>query len=288
MTRLKLLFAAVALSVALPALAYSSASVSLGPIKIELVDLNPTDGITPSIDYSISSGSFAEVSQTSPLGAVSDSDYSGYSAGTSRPTAANAKFGSAEASAGTIAAVAPAHGAMLASGKADDFISSTAEEASFAANAHASMGFELSRNTMAIFRVEVLYTAAGRAGFGDSVFSSVGGSMTASSCRHDFGCQRSEREFTHNNRAYSRRPGQPGSFDEVGSFTMAVWYVNLDDGVPYCCSGDLDVFVGASGTTYMNQVVLPEPASFALLLSGLALVGVAARRRASVTGASSS
>jgi hypothetical protein len=148
MTRLKLFFAAVALSAALPALAYSSASVSLGPIQIELVDLNPTDGITPSIDYFISSYSRAEVSQTSPLGAASDSDGSGYSAGTSRPTAAYAKFGSAEASAGAIAAVAPAHGAMLAAGKADDFISSTAEEASFDAYARASMGFELSRNTI--------------------------------------------------------------------------------------------------------------------------------------------
>ena len=275
---LTLAAATVAALCATSAFAASSSSVMIGALNVQLFDLDPLDGIAPSITFASSgydSYSTAYAYQSNPYGYDYQSNY-----GTTpwADTASSATTSLVSANASLSGAAANGQGATLtAAGAAADFTSPNYDYASYSANVTAPYysyynSFTLSANTALVISAAATVTAAAN---GHSIYAdyaqanaslylwgagpSGGGSQSAYDSASVYG---------------SSYLGQ-GPWTATDSRTLGASFLNLTSGD---MTGNLQVNVGAYGTTYASPV--PVPAAVWLMGSGLlGLAGIARRNQ---------
>lgn len=281
-------FAAVAVVaaaslLAAPAWSASSSSASIGPLSITLFDLNPGDGITPSITFSQGAG----------LGSVAEAfvEYaSGASAGNAQvgsgPWAsvmADVPMGSVYAAAQVAQAGPAGNGALLsAAGAASNVAGPLGLFQSYAARAYVpesldlSATFTLSANTFAIFSAPstVIAQAQGVSALNcgclsDYAYANVSFDVFGPGL-NGAGSQSSWDYLEIAVSSYL--PGDTQSDSQ--SRSLSVSFANSTSGD---LSGVFAAYVSVDGQAFANPV--PEPETYALMLGGLGVVALAAARR---------
>ena len=265
MKRSACLFTVVGALCATPVLAASSATATLGPLMLELVDLDLGDGIAPSVTF-LDNNSIvgAGVSR----GGIGDSNQ-GVGASAFDPGSVSALLAGVQSTA-FIGGSGTAFGSSFtASGSAADFIGPVGDSARFVAQASTPIGggigiFVLSAQTQLTISASATITAQGTGASGnpspggDNVSANVYISLTADSDALDY---------------FNSSDGLTG-FDFSETRTLSVTAFNPT-------AADLLVRYGistsVSGDTFASAV--PEPAAAVTLLTGLAALSVYARRR---------
>lgn len=282
--------AAAALGAAAPAAAGSFASASLGQFSYTLFDLNPTDGLAPSVAFTLTSspyGSYVQAGATDPsIGSESGSAWSLVAFGPAAVSSA-VGLGSAQAS----VSGSPTAGGLLyqASGGAlgstlPSF--STQFSASAAAANLGSLGFSLSPYTLIVFNGNASLLAQTTQGFNpngfQTEFASAGVSINVNGPTSSGG---QGSQSSGDNR--SLFASYTSVFDpNTGGFVYTGQTLTLNN-VPMSASftnytavalgGQLSLNVNVNGNSPLTPV--PEPGSATLLLAGLAGLGWWARRR---------
>lgn len=265
-----------------PVWAAASSSATLGDLTIELVDLNPGDGISPSISFAgVATGASRafnsdpfqhpddEVFAAGPFVAFSVSTSTLHSAsGASVTGGAPATLTGASTLIGTIMAGGYANGTSAFLG-----LDESGYSASGGVNYHLSTQFTVSANTL------VLFSAAG------TVAASVTTSYVDSPYNYEYATAFADIRV--------EGPGASGgglqsSFDELGLFfdnlsgpnadtssrSLAASFTNLTGS---SMDGKFHAAVSANGVSYAAAV--PEPSAYWLAAAGVAVLGMAARRR---------
>lgn len=283
--------AAAALVAAAPAAAGSFASASLGQFGYTLFDLNPTDGIAPDVLFSVSSspyGSYVQSSATDPsTGSESSTGWSLVPFGPAA-VASSIGLGSAQAS----VSGSPTAGGMLytASGAA---LGSTVPSFSTQFNASAgvanfgSLGFTLSPYTLIVFSGNAFLAAQTTDGVDQtngfqsesaSAGVSIGVSGPTSAQGQGFQNSNDSRSvFATFTQVFDPGSGQfvyTGQTVTLDNVALAASFTNY---TADALGGQLSLNVNVNGNSPLTPV--PEPASAALLLAGLAGLGFLARRR---------
>lgn len=267
MKRSNFLFALAAALSATPAFAASSASASIGPLALELIDLDLGDGITPSITFVGGNGFFnASASQSGMLNFEQKFGASAFAL-----EIANAALGGVQA-ASFIGGTGTAEGSSFgASGSASDFVGLAAESARFVANVSTPDGgfgigfFVLTPQTQLIVSASATITAQGTGASGNPSPSGDRASAVAAISIPTAGSDTLE---------YLNFSDGSTGFNYSESRTLTVSVSNLT-------ASDLQVNYGITaqvdGSTFASAV--PEPASAATLLAGLAGLALLKRRR---------
>lgn len=279
--RLSWVAAAIVGLAAAPAFAATSASASIGPLSIQLFDLNPLDGVTPWIaftdsGYGSENYAYAYAYQTNPY--TEGSQYS-YGATPWGPVAANGAAGGALAAA-SISGSTDGNGSTLsASGSSADLYSpnpydNTNYQASATApSTYSSGAFTLSANTVVVISGTASVAAAGTGNnnFYNGDYAQANVSLNISGTGGGGGGSQSASDGIGVAGAAYYLGDQ---FSHADSRSLAVSFVNLTNGD---LGGYLQVNANVYGYTYANAV--PEPETYALMLAGLAAIGMLARRR---------
>ena len=275
--RFKLALTAVALAAAASANATSFASASIGPIQIQLVDLNPYDSVLPSI-------TFTNADNTYLWAYAANSQSSSYlnSAGTATAGTASITVSNSGATATSL------QGAQSSiSGQVSGGTGGTSANFYGYVNAPYYSSFTLSANTAVRFSTVANVTASTTVGYSpsnggsESVYGSV--SLWAN--------------------GYVGSSSQSGSdgINGYANYTTSWVYDPLTASSHYIYAGDQKSITqtlsaslanfsssSMSGTvsaqTYINgssniAAAVPEPETYAMLLAGLGVIGAVARRR---------
>ena len=277
---LTLAAATVAALCATSAFAASSSSVMIGALNVQLFDLDPLDGIAPSITFASSgydSYSTAYAYQSNPYGYDYQSNY-----GTTpwADTASSATTSLAWANASLSGAAANGHGATLtAAGAAADFTSPNYyDSASYNANVAAPYyyyynSFTLSANTALVISAAATVTAAAN---GHNLYYADYAQANASFNLWGAGPSGGGSQSSYDSASVygSSYLGQ-GPWTATDSRTLGASFLNLTSGD---MTGNLQVSASAYGTTYASPV--PVPAAVWLMGSGLlGLAGIARRNQ---------
>jgi len=279
------------------AFAASSASVTMGPLSILLVDLNPLDGIAPSITFAESEWwygtSYTYVSANDNGTGAYDSA-SGYSDTVWGSSSSNASIPGTWAAASVSGSGSPNGTTISASGSTQG-TQGTQSTSNFAAyNAQAIAPgyyyyggtFTLSDNTAVIFSANISGDVAVTGTFdpsstygwehayvqGDLSTSGTGASGTGSQNASDSFALYITSEYLADESALWGYVYGPSS--ATGTQSLAAAFVNVSGGD---LSGYLHANVYAYGYSYVAAV--PEPETYAMLLAGLGIIGATARRR---------
>jgi hypothetical protein len=243
-----LVLALGSVSVSAQAASVESASASIGNFSYQLIDLNPTDGIAPSIAF------------TSYSGTASSQGFSGFgNLSDSRSTLGATSVVSSKGRADTL--LAPASVSSVAKAFLPD-----ESNRQFAAQALYSQQFTLSADTLVIFsadsRLHVDYDRqnnrnspkARSAMFGELNIDGIAGQPDYVS---DF--------------------GEGASIDRASSFNSRL--IGALQSLHSTAYGtiSLGTRVEAGWMPWVSAV--PEPGTYAMLLAGLALVGAVSRRK---------
>jgi hypothetical protein len=283
--QLSLIVVAAALPLC-PAVAASSASASLDPYLVRLVDLNRQDGITPWIELAGGSyGSYVAVSVLDPsIGGSSQTRWTLVPWG---PISTSAQLGLSQAQAAMAGDVFAAAGTLSASGaalgsswpgNASSFSASAASPASYTA-------FTLSPYTLALFSGVASLSARTTVGFdpitGGAEFADAsvqlsvtgpgpggGGSQWSSDGRYVNASWTMDYDPTTGDWTYR------GMNASLADQWLSVSFTNNTASE---LSGNLQVMAGAGGSSGVAPV--PELETWALMLAGLGAVGWVARRR---------
>lgn len=305
--RLSAVAAAAALAVAGPALATStsSASATMSGLQIQLVDLNPGDGIAASISFmfgpqaNVGSASAGWNSQTASQSA-SGNFFSNANPWRPGSTDAVTSFASAAA---FLSGNGSASGSSLgASGQAaspgdvaydPQYFNYALPYASFSASVQAPSyfvgAFELSPFTVAIFSATVSVQAeAVGGGFltypwgytygqGNSAGASASLYVNGPAAGGGSGSQNSsDSRSVWVNAYYDGWSGQWTNAADAQSGFVGVSFANLTDAA---MGGSFRADVSVSGNAYGSTAPIPEPGTWAMMLAGLAVAGGIARRR---------
>jgi len=265
--RFKFALTVVALAAAASANATSFASASIGPIQIQLYDLDLTDSVLPSIVFSNANSSFTQAYATDGLGTVNYIWSPGSStvgtasiiASTSGATASSLQGAQTSISGQASGGAGGAGGAGGVSASYWGYISSPYYSS-----------FTLSANTAV--RFSTVATLA--------VSTTVGTSPTASGAEF----ARAEVSFFANGYVdhYSQN-SNASIYDYVGSnagqksFTETL-HASLMNFSTSAMSGTVTAQTYISGNSNIAAAV-PEPETSAMLLAGLGVIGAVARRR---------
>lgn len=295
---------AAALVVAGPALAASTASTQLGNVQLRLIDLDPSDGVTPSISFiggasrGDASISFVRPGSSGSENATFNGLFAAWEPGSAAVSglygsASSVLSGSGSASGSTLSTVgnATAPGGGFCLPGSDGFNSCFTNSAGYSANL--SPGeffgtFVLSANTLLVLSVDASLSASATGGGRVDQFnffqttnadfasaaaslqlSGVGPSGSGSQSSND-----SRSMFVSAQYDFSTGLFLPSSDSFVGS--MSVSFTNLSSS---SLSGNYSISQSVNGTAYGDALLVPEPGSWALMLAGLAAVAGVARRR---------
>lgn len=278
----------LAAATAAPAMAAVSASASISDLTITLYDLNPLDGIAPTISwsnpsYDVNYGTSTSASAYGPYGASNTYNYVPF--GEANSSAASIYNASANASIAASASPGAPSWLYSASGSA----SATAPNSSKGFNAAAQNGyfgssiFSLSANTAVVFQAHASTQATASVGYdflsgqneyvSAQAFMSVNGSGASGN-----GNQSSSDSTASTIQNYYWGNGFPAN--SQSSVTLAGSFVNTSSA---SLAGAFQLGVNVSGSTNVVSAAaiaaVPEPENYAMFLAGLGLIGAMARRR---------
>jgi hypothetical protein len=283
----------------------TSASATLSNLQIQLFDLNPGDGISPSISFSFGpqSNQGSASARWSTSTAAQNASGSFFSdANPWRPGQTEAPTSFASANAAIAGNGTPGGTTLSASGQGSgpdsfydpDFFNFTLGTAQFSASAQAPSfffgSFELSPFTLVVFSATVAVQASAIEGgiitFPDGFSTGFGNNASASASLNVSGPaagggngfqQASDGRSVFVNSFYDSWFGTWFNSTAAESGFVGVSFTNLT-GTPML--GSFRAETSVNGWAYGNTTPIPEPGTWALLLAGLAVVGrVAARRR---------
>lgn len=302
------LLAAVAVAAMMPALpvhAEATASAELRAVQLQLVDLAPGDGITPSVTFAPFGASQGRASISFNRPGSSGSEESTFSGlfGAWSPGAASVDGLFGRSSASLVGPGSPAGSTLRVAGSATgpgggfclpgqfDFNTCFTASANFSASASPDgffASFTLSPNTLMVLRGDLSISAAATGGGLVDQFSFFQSSNSDSASANfsmqlsgpgplGNGSQNSNDGRSVNAFAFYdtfNRVFVPSSNSFTGS--VAVSFTNLTNDP---LSGNYALSVSASGFAFGDARLVPEPGTWALMLGGLAAVAALARRR---------
>ena len=269
-----------------PAWAASSASARLDPLAVELIDLNPGDGVAPWMQLAGGSyGSYASASASDPtVGTSTETRWSLLPWG---PAAASAWVGLSQAAASVGGDVAGGSGAMTAGGSTLGSLW-PGNAGSFNATAEAPYSFSsftLSPYTLLVVSGTANLLAQTTIGLDPVTWTSeyanasvqlsvqgpaAGGGGTQGSNDNRYVSASWTTEWD----PYTGEPVYSGMSQSFSDQLLAVSFTNFTAGP---MSGNLQVAVSASGNSALAPV--PEVETWALMLAGLGAIGWVAQRR---------
>jgi hypothetical protein len=280
---------AIAAAFATPAMAAVSASASISGLTITLFDLNPGDGIAPTISWSNSSydenyGTSTSASAYGPYGASNTYNYTPFgevnsSAAAINGAAANANI-AASANPGAPSGLYSASGSAAATTPySSKGFNAAAQNGSFA-----SSSFLLSAYTAVVFQANASTQATASVGYdflsgqneyaNAQAFMSVNGPGASGN-----GSQSSNDSISSVIQNYYWGDGFPANTQS--SALLAGSFVNTSAA---SLSGAFQLGVNVSGNTNVVTLAVaavPEPETYAMFLAGLGIVGAMVRRRQS-------
>jgi hypothetical protein len=280
----KALIAATLAIAAGPVFADANSSISIGGVTVTLIDLNRNDGIDASISFLPLDGKYqgsnlSGIAQTGELqGREPGNEYNFYD-----------KYGAwqwSNVSATAINTQASLLASVTGSATGVGFTQASMTGAALSSNAHGAVysgeiqlpgnlewqkRFVVSAHTQVVFSFDASMSAfiTGRHDEYASAQAMMyvdGHDNTGANLPSDF----AEHHVTVNSAGH----GAPTSGTDSWAGTLTVSFNNLSD---YSSQGAFGADVTVQGVAGITAV--PEPATYGMLLSGLALLGAAARRR---------
>lgn len=286
------LAAACLAALAGPVLADASSSASFGAVTITLIDLDPGDGIAPSLTFNPPASKydggghiFGEVQSWTPGAELNRFEHVGGKQAMTLADSAQTSMASASASVVGEAGVA-GFSAMSARGSAGSDKNAFGMYTSYVEvpYSYANNAFTLSAHTQVVFSVDASVSAAYTLGYAEggreseyayaSISFYAGGQGAGGAWLDDL----QQRQVSL---IFDKDAGAPSGSDSAAwQGAVSASYSNLGAG-----SADGQFFAqasvgGMSVAAGQPATAVPEPAAYALLLAGLVLTGAAARRRA--------
>lgn len=275
--------AAVALTtVAAPALAASAASATIAPLVMQLIDLDLSDGVAPSITFASpsygSSGVMASALQQYPYDIE---ERSHYNTGPWDVASVSVTVGVAQVSASITGAGTATSTTFNATGTSGDFMSPdyydyvTYSAWSSAPALFHFNSFTLSANTALLITAEATIAVSGTGGVAPNPnYDYNDYARATTTLKISGGAPGGGQQISSSFLSYGAQAAYGAPFDSTATRTLGVSFINVANGT---LDGTLIVQADVFGWTYATAV--PEPASAALMFAGLAGVGFAVQRR---------
>lgn len=284
---------AIAVAFSTPTVAAVSASATISDLTITLYDLNPLDGIVPTITWANVSASdpnfatYTNASVSGPYGASNTYNYMPIGQGNSSSATifnatANANI------AGSLGSDSPS-GQISASGTATASNSGW-QGKSFSASAQnyyyiGGSNFMLSANTAVVFQAKASTQASATVGYDAATGQSESASANASMIVSGVGASGNGNQSSNDSTSSAIGNyywGYPyTATNQSTSVVLAGAFVNTSAGN---LSGVFQLGANVYGQTNVvalpsSIAAVPEPESYAMFLAGFALIGAVARRR---------
>jgi len=279
------LVGAIAVAFATPAMAAVSASATISDFTITLYDLNPLDGILPTITWSSVSvdpnmATHTIASVNGPYGASNTYNYTPIgvlntsTAATSNATATATINGNSMSASGSATATT-----IMPNWQGQSF-NSTAQN-----NDYYGGNFILSANTAVVFKANVTTQANATVGYdslsGQNESASANVSMTVSGKGASGNGSQSSTDSLASSAGGNYWWYPAPQLTQSNSAIMAGSFVNTSAGnltgaflLSANVTGNTNVVASAVSVT-----AVPEPETYAMFLAGLGLIGAVARRR---------
>lgn len=265
-----------------PALANASSSASFGNLVITLTDLNPGDGIAPSLSFSANGHAYV-LGETLGWGETEEESLYAYTAAQQQGVLSGHTHGDWSSASSSVTAASTVAGftTLSASGAAFSGLDGHGAYRSHATGADPFVNsFTLSANTMVTFSTTAsmqVHTSMGYNLDADQdeyanahLLLAVNGSVD--------GVEQSDVQERALSATFAiRDDGSSMGVSDSWSGMLAASFSNTSSAEAY---GTMQAFVSTEGwsANWDGVTPVPEPETYAMMLSGLALVGWAGRR----------